>query len=150
MIWPPGKSKAVALVGVTYAVALGVAVAVGLLARELWPALHPLWVVALADLAATVVVFVASVLADNSSFYDPYWSLQPLAIAGYLLWLAPASACGSRQLLVVAPVVLWGARLTFNWLRGWRGLGHEDWRYVDIRGWSGRWYWPTTAGPIAT
>jgi steroid 5-alpha reductase family enzyme len=29
-------------------------------------------------------------------------------------------------------------RLTHNFLRGWRGLAHEDWRYVDVRNKTGR------------
>ena len=35
----------------------------------------------------------------------------------------------------------WGGRLTFNWARGWTGLDHEDWRYVDFRARSPRFYW---------
>jgi steroid 5-alpha reductase family enzyme len=31
--------------------------------------------------------------------------------------------------LVVALVVAWAVRLTWNWARGWPGLHHEDWRY---------------------
>jgi steroid 5-alpha reductase family enzyme len=38
-------------------------------------------------------------------------------------------------------VSAWGARLTYNFLRGWGGLDHEDWRYVDMRAKTGRAYW---------
>src|SRR5262249_42945026 len=38
-----------------------------------------------------------------------------------------------------------GARLTWNWVRGWSGLGHEDWRYVDLRGKTGAAYWLVSA-----
>ena len=38
-------------------------------------------------------------------------------------------------------VLTWGARLTWNWARGWSGLVHEDWRYVDLRETTGRAYW---------
>ena len=47
----------------------------------------------------------------------------------------------ARQALVLALVLAWGVRLTANWLRGWRGLGHEDWRYVQMRGQTGGAYW---------
>jgi steroid 5-alpha reductase family enzyme len=40
---------------------------------------------------------------------------------------------GVRQALVLALVAAWGARLTYNWARGWHGLHHEDWRYIDLR-----------------
>lgn len=92
-----------------------------------------------ADAAATVVVFVASVLVNNSSMYDPYWSVAPMVIAPALAWQGDAPLF--RKVLVVALVLLWGARLTWNWTRGWSGLGHEDFRYVDLRKTSGKAYW---------
>src|SRR5262249_20349941 len=38
-------------------------------------------------------------------------------------------------------VTWWAVRLTYNWARGWAGLHHEDWRYVDLRRTTGRAYW---------
>jgi steroid 5-alpha reductase family enzyme len=35
--------------------------------------------------------------------------------------------------LVLVGVGVWAIRLTSNWVRDWPGLGHEDWRYVDMR-----------------
>ncbi len=123
---------------VAYAVAGAVAVAVGWRFR----AAHPIAVAAAADVAATLVVFGFSVAFDNSSLYDPYWSVAPPVIG--LWWaLAPGSAGASptRQVVALALVGAWAARLTWNWLRGWQGLGHEDWRYVDFRATTGRAYW---------
>ena len=37
-----------------------------------------------ADVAATVVTFVFSVLFSNASVYDPYWSVQPIVILAAL------------------------------------------------------------------
>ena len=37
----------------------------------------------LANLVATFVIFGWSLAYDNSSFYDAYWSLGPIAIVGY-------------------------------------------------------------------
>jgi steroid 5-alpha reductase family enzyme len=117
----------------TCAVAYGVAaaVAVGFGSAIGWE--HPIAVAFGADVAATLVVFGFSRAYDNSSFYDPYWSVAPIPIAVY--W----------AVLVVALVALWGARLTFNWGRGWKGLGHEDWRYVDLREKHPRTYWWVSA-----
>jgi steroid 5-alpha reductase family enzyme len=99
----------------------------------------PLWqVVALADVAATVVVFAFSVLLDNSSVYDPYWSVAPMVIAPALAVVG--SAPQARRALVTALVLVWGARLTYNWARGWHGLAHEDWRYAEHRR-RGKGYW---------
>ena len=41
----------------------------------------------------------------------------------------------------MAVVWTWGVRLTANWARGWTGLDHEDWRYVDFRAQFPRAYW---------
>ena len=103
---------------------------------------HPIAVAAAADVAATLVVFAFSFAYRNSSFYDAYWSVAPIAIVFYWI-LRPETpqVDGTRQLLLAALVVAWGLRLTFNWARGWEGLGHEDWRYVDLRHKTGRAYW---------
>jgi len=94
---------------------------------------------AAADAAATVAVFIGSVLVNNSSMYDPYWSVAPMVIAPALAWQGNAPLF--RKVLVVAVVLLWGARLTWNWTRGWSGLDHEDFRYVDLRKTTGKAYW---------
>ncbi len=99
---------------------------------------HPLLVALVADCAATIAVFAFSMSFDNSSFYDPYWSVAPFAIASY--WEVPGGN-PVRQGLVLFALAFWGARLTWNWYRQWRGLEHEDWRYVDIRAKTGR-AWP--------
>jgi len=121
---------------VAYAVALAVALAAGVAA----PASHPLAVALVADLAATLAIFAWSVAYRNSSFYDAYWSVAPIAIASY--WIAVSEgAVGARQALVWLLVTVWGVRLTWNWARGWHGLAHEDWRYVDLQRKSGRAWW---------
>ena len=97
--------------------------------------------VVLADVLATLVVFGFSVAFRNSSFYDPYWSVLPIVISGHWFFQVDRSAPGwSRGLLVLVLVALWGLRLTFNWLRHWKGLGHEDWRHIDLKQKTGRFY----------
>src|SRR6185369_16562304 len=91
---------------------------------------HPIAVAFGADVAATVAVFAFSVAFNNSSFYDAYWSVAPIAIVFYWLHCAVPEANGLRELIATALVCAWGVRLTYNWARGWGGLGHEDWRYV--------------------
>ena len=125
-----------AVVGAAYAAALAAAVG---LALALPPDWQPIWRVALADLAATLVVFAFSRAANNTSVYDPYWSVMPLALGVALL---PGGEAPARGLLALALVGLWALRLTWNWARGWAGLGHEDWRYADFRPKTGRFYWP--------
>ncbi len=101
-------------------------------------ALHPWWTVAIADGVATVVVFAFSRAHDNSSFYDAYWSVAPPLIGAYFGYVEGAPP---RLLVAMVLVSVWAARLTYNWWRRWDGLTHEDWRYVDLRGQTGRLYW---------
>ena len=134
-------TRAVLSVALAYLVALAVALSVG----HTVPLEHPIGVALAADVAATVVIFGFSLAYRNSSFYDPYWSLAPIAIAIY--WLSLANIYPVRAFVVLALVTLWGLRLTWNWLRGWQGLGHEDWRYVDLQRSSGRAYWLVSFSP---
>ena len=131
------KIIGVLVLGMVYIVAAGVAVAV----VRFSPFDSELPTALLADAVATAAVFVFSRLLDNSSVYDPYWSVAPILLAVYLLpfeggFLQP------RLLIALALVCLWGTRLTFNFLRHWRGLSQEDWRYADYRRAAGRLYWP--------
>ncbi len=124
---------------VTYMVALVLAV---LVARAV-PLTHPLAGLGLATLVATVVVFAVSVAVDNSSIYDPYWSLQPAAIAGYYLWTRQGGSA-ARLVLVSVLVGLYAVRLTSNFFRDWPGLSKEDFRYRSFRQRFGRAYWPVS------
>jgi steroid 5-alpha reductase family enzyme len=138
-------ARARSLVALAYVVALAVALVVGSRA----PVQHPIAVALWADVAATLAVFGFSFASRNSSFYDPYWSVAPLPIALY--WAQRPEFAGVnpiRLVVVLALVALWGARLTWNWGRGWRGLAHEDWRYRDLAAKSGRAYWLVSLGGI--
>jgi steroid 5-alpha reductase family enzyme len=136
-----GRRLAFALCGAAYVVAAGGAMAAGWLLRDQ----SPLVGAAVADLAATVIVFGFSVVFGNSSLYDPYWSVAPVFLT--VFWAAPvwrAGGGGARPALVLALVTLWSVRLTYNWARQWGGLAHEDWRYVDLRRRLGCAYWPVS------
>ncbi len=118
-----------------YVVAFGVAsawLAVGPDSRWLW--LDGL----IADVLATLVVFVASRMHRNSSFYDAYWSVLPPYLALWW-WLAAGVALDdARAWLVLGVISLWAVRLTANWVYAFPGLHHEDWRYPLVRSRAGR------------
>jgi steroid 5-alpha reductase family enzyme len=38
-------------------------------------------------------------------------------------------------------VLIWSIRLTVNWIRRWKGIRDEDWRYVNFRKIFPRFYW---------
>ena len=126
------KSKSILVITVIYvlAAALGVAVYMAL------PFLF--WIrVLIADVAATIFVFVFSVIFKNASVYDPYWSVQPIVIiAGYAL----TSNITPATLLLIISIVYWGIRLTGNWAYVFGGLNHQDWRYTKFENETGRLY----------
>lgn len=99
----------------------------------------PLYLSAAADIVATLVIFAFSRAFNNSSFYDAYWSVIPPLLVGYWCWAY--TAMDLRLLLVWLLVWAWAIRLTHNWARGWQGLGHVDWRYIDLKEQTG-WAYP--------
>jgi len=131
-------SRALQAISTAYVAALGFAIAVACAV----PYEHPIAIVFAADVAATCAVFAFSFAFRNSSFYDPYWSVAPPVIAAWW-WIGSEGSGGgdARRWLVLALVTIWAVRLTYNWARGWTGLDHEDWRYVDIQDKAGRAYW---------
>jgi len=133
------RSTGVLISAATYVLAMVVAVVVVRAAGLS----HPLADLGLGTVVATVVVFAVSVIADNSSIYDPYWSVQPLAIMGYYLWTG-WDRVDARQIIVAVLVFLYSLRLTSNFYRDWPGLTKEDFRYVSFRKRFGRLYWPVS------
>jgi steroid 5-alpha reductase family enzyme len=138
------RAAGLAALAVAYAAALAVALAVGWALRGRDPVL----VAAAADAAATVAVFAFSVLHDNASLYDPYWSVAPVPIAIFWASLDGGGGSALRRAWVLAIVCAWGARLTANQLVRWRGLGHEDFRYAELRARAGRWWWPLSLAGV--
>jgi steroid 5-alpha reductase family enzyme len=121
------RAPSLTFVFATYAVAIAAA----------WHTFHlggvsPIAALGLGFAAATSVTFVATRLTDNGSVFDAWWSVLPPVAALYFQSLAPGGDVTPRQVAVQAVVWFWSVRLTANWLRGWRGLGHEDWRYTDL------------------
>ena len=96
--------------------------------QHLWKA------ITVGHLAATIIIFFISSLTKNSSFYDPFWSVAPLPIVFFLSYISiNKDENVIKVLLVLIPVTYWSLRLTNNWRRGWRGLKHEDFRYIDLK-----------------
>ncbi len=89
-----------------------------------------------ADTAATVLVFLFSLLFQNASVYDPYWSVQPPVIVTAFA-LGGSSPLG---LLLLVPIWFWAIRLTANWAYTFRGLEHQDWRYTMLKEKTGAFY----------
>ena len=86
----------------------------------------------LADVIATVLVFIFSLIFRNASVYDPYWSVQPPVILG----IALAKVDADNPLLgclLFAAVLFWALRLTANWIYNFESFEYQDWRYVMLK-----------------
>ena len=131
------KIKSLVVVKVAYLIAL----AVGYFATTLVPDLDPLWKAAVGDLAATLVIYVFSLITGNASMYDAFWSVVPIWLVAFWLFEYGFDGHDVWDWVIMALVVLWGARLTLNWYTGWTGLDHQDWRYGDLKEKTGAMYW---------
>lgn len=130
--------KAFALFTLVYILALIVAIMVGYAVRNL----NPVFIVLIADIAATLVVYGMGRIFHNASLYDAYWSVAPLVIT--IFWVFGPflhRAVMIRQVIVSVFVFIWGFRLTWNWAHQWQGIKHEDWRYRDLREKNPLWFW---------
>jgi steroid 5-alpha reductase family enzyme len=126
-----------------------VAFAVGFFIGNSYKDFNLLGKAAMAVFATVIILWLFSFISDNSSVFDPYWSVAPILFlinfwvqaTGYRLqgemeWYALA-----RFVILFVIVGIYSFRLTYNFLRGWQGLKHEDWRYQDFRKKTGMMYW---------
>ena len=132
----PARTVSFLVVALAYIIAFAAAWATVRIVPESWSLLMK----GLAgDIAATLVIYLCSLIFNNSSMYDAYWSVAPPVL--YLYWIQ-ASGTGTLPVWIFfAIVVVWSLRLTGNWAIHWRGLRHEDWRYEDFRKRFPRAYW---------
>lgn len=130
-----GKARSLGLVTGAYLVAVTMA------AAWLWwgPSTAILWLDTLiADVLATLVIFVFSRIYRNSSFYDAYWSVIPPLLLFYWWYRSAPDVDPLRAWLITVVIVLWALRLTANWVYAFPGLHHEDWRYPMFKQRAGR------------
>ncbi|MBP5412131.1 MAG: DUF1295 domain-containing protein [Bacteroidales bacterium] len=89
------------------------------------------WALFLADVAATVWVWIFGLLYKNVSVYDPYWSVLPPVML--TIWAVSNESLTLASVLLLIAVWYWGIRLTGNWAYTFRNLDSEDWRYTKYR-----------------
>jgi len=98
----------------------------------------PWWLsLLIADVAATVVTFIFSVIFGNASVYDPYWSVQPPVI---LVAFAVGNELTILGVLLLIAVSYWAIRLTANWAYTFANLNYQDWRYTMLKEKTGMFY----------
>lgn len=86
----------------------------------------------IADVTATVVVYIFGMILKNASVYDPYWSVMPvfMILAWYIFYNI---AFSPLHLIVLIPFLIWAVRLTLNWTIGFSDLKWQDWRYTKFK-----------------
>ena len=91
------------------------------------------------DVSMTSIIFLFSFIHDDSSVYDPYWSLIPVVII--LMWMYQLDSYSISSMFLLFGVIFWSLRLTTNWLIDYKGLSDEDFRYVEFRNKFKKFYW---------
>lgn len=92
------------------------------------------WVLVVAG-ASCVGCWVASLITGDTSWVDRIWSIVPAVY----LWIFAVAAIiddepSGRLLLMAILATVWGARLTFNFVRKGGYSGVEDYRWAILRG----------------
>ena len=97
----PDRAASAALCIGAYTCAIAVGYGCAAVLAHTYADVSLLWVALAADVAATLAIFAFSMLADNSSVYDPYWMIGP---ALWLMWLKLAfgGAWHPRQTLAMS------------------------------------------------
>lgn len=85
----------------------------------------------LADVIATIIIFIGSLLFKNASVYDPYWSVAPMVMV--LFFAHHSTGFHLFNLFIIIVIELWGLRLTVNWLVRFKNLKTQDWRYTHFQ-----------------
>ena len=109
------------VISIIYAIAITVGIITyNLLKFDFWLNLL------IADIVSTVITFIFSLIFNNSSVYDPYWSVIPIVV---VIGLSVKFGINKTTIFILIAVSLWGIRLTLNWAYTFSNLNHEDWRY---------------------
>ena len=98
------RSASIAIMAVAYALA----VIAGVASLSYFNTADPLWAMIYADLVATVVIFIFSVSLNNSSLYDPYWSIIPMGIVPYWAFFSDFDVSIVSRLATIL-VCTWGS-----------------------------------------
>lgn len=86
----------------------------------------------IADLAAMLFIYVMSLILNNASLYDPYWSVIPPVFLIFV-FIESGKTLTLPHFMMLFAMSFWAIRLTLNWIKGWHGFNEVDWRYLMIR-----------------
>ena len=132
------KNKIIGLsiMTVTYLIAITLGVFTFLGCQKL--GLYYLVSILVADVIATLFVYLSGVLFKTSSMYDPYWSIQTFII--YACLMSYFNNWSINNIIIFIAIVLYSIRLTVNFIIGFDSLKYVDWRYRMLKEKTGVFY----------
>lgn len=93
------------------------AIAIGLLTfNKAYASMPEIWAMLLADVVATIIVWLYGIVFANVSVYDPYWSVAPPVM--FTLWAVYKGSCTLPVVLLLLAVWYWGVWLMYASLHG--------------------------------
>ena len=84
------------------------------------------------DLISTIFVFIMSTIFINSSIYDPYWSVVPILMIVFFAYKV-GNLTNGFVVMLISVILVWGLRLTVNWIYTFKNLHYQDWRYQSLK-----------------
>ena len=85
----------------------------------------------IADVIATIFVWIVGIIFKTASIYDPYWSVQTVAI--YIPLMIKYDSFNLGSILYLVAILFWAVRLTYNFIHGFNDISYIDWRYKQIK-----------------
>lgn len=92
---------------------------------------QPLIPLLIIDVICTVIIYIFSRIFNNSSIYDPYWSVAPIVL--YVAFILITGYNNYITDIFLVLIAFWSGRLTLNWALGFKNLGTQDWRYQGFK-----------------
>lgn len=106
-------------------------ISIGIIVYLLLPELALGYRMLIANVSATFLIWIFSLIFKNASIYDPYWSvIPPLIILGSMIAYQNFDL---NMVLLLSAICIWAFRLTYNWALLWTDFSHQDWRYIRIK-----------------
>jgi steroid 5-alpha reductase family enzyme len=122
------KTTSLLIIGIHYVIAIGLA---GIIFFNV-NTNNVIVDILIANITATLYIYLAGIILKNASLYDPYWSVMPPVILIFFSFVW-GNAFQFHIIIMNAAVLIWSIRLTFNWARNWKDFSHQDWRYTMIK-----------------
>lgn len=95
-------------------------------------------IIFIANVISTIVIWFIGFLIDTASVYDPYWSVQTPVI--FICLLIKYQNLNVGNLIYLELILFWAIRLTYNYTKTFHDITYIDWRYVQIREVTGKFY----------